>query len=181
MLGVFLGMILHESAHGAAALAYGGRVYEMGVSIQYFIPGAYTLMDHCRIKKRLRRVQVMAAGVESNFWLAGVFLILCCRFPLHHTMFFMIAVQNLLLGTLNLLFINGVDGGRILCELLGDPNSIEKAIRVTTSRRELCSLWKRGASGRVKAAVCFILSAGQISWPLLLLLNTIEVIKLCLF
>lgn len=114
LLGVLLGMLIHEVSHTCAGFASGAKVSEVGIMVRFYVFfGAYTRIDLDRVTSCTKRVQVLAAGIESNFLLAGYFLLICCysRFP---AVFFSAATANAFLGLLNLAFIPGFDGRSIL-------------------------------------------------------------------
>ena len=119
LLSILLGALLHEVSHVVACLAYGGRFLEAGFMRKYILPGAYVLLDMDRIKSRLKRTQVHAAGAEMNFLLAGIFMILvsCCRKL--SGCFLGAVINNACLAVLNLTFASMLDGNAILIELLG--------------------------------------------------------------
>lgn len=116
-LGVIVGVFFHEIGHGIAVLAYGGKVYEFGIGIQYCLPMAYTLMDTSKIHSRAKKAQVLFAGIEMNFMLTGIFLMLT---RIHSSVILQTAAFiNTILAVYNL---NGnvvVDGFGIIMELLG--------------------------------------------------------------
>ena len=116
-LGLILGVFFHEIGHGIAALAYGGKVFEFGVGIRYCFPMAYTLMDTTRIHSRAKRAQILLAGVEMNFLLAGILLMLT---RIHSSFILqMAAFFNVVLAIYNLSGSVMVDGFGIIMELLG--------------------------------------------------------------
>ncbi len=50
--GMLIGLVMYELGHMFACLAYGGRVFEVGVMLQFLLmPGAYVLMNESKIKK----------------------------------------------------------------------------------------------------------------------------------
>ncbi len=117
LLGVLLGVLIHEISHACAGFVLGAKVSEVGIMVRFYVFfGAYTRIDLDRITSCAKRVQVLAAGIESNFLLAGCFLLICCysRFP---SVFFSAATANAVLGLLNLAFIPGFDGRFILQEV----------------------------------------------------------------
>ena len=60
------GLLFHELGHAAASLVYGGRFFEMGIMLHYFLPGAYVMLSYENVKNRMKRAQISAAGIESN-------------------------------------------------------------------------------------------------------------------
>lgn len=175
--GMLIGLVMHELGHMFACLAYGGRVFEVGVMLQFLLmPGAYVLMNESKIKKRMRRVQVSAAGIEMNLLLTAIFLIISARFESLSGFFLGAAIQNVFLALLNLTLVDGFDGMAIMGELLGVENVISKARRITRFKFKRKKLEKDGISGKVTIAVCYVLRGIQIVLPLIFALNIVGVI-----
>ena len=177
VVGMLIGLVMHELGHMFACLAYGGRVFEVGVMLQFLLmPGAYVLMNGSKIKKRMRRVQVSAAGIEMNLILTAMFLILSVRFEMLSGFFLAAAIQNIFLALLNLTLVDGFDGMAIMGELLGVENVISKAKRITRFKYKRKKLEKDGVSGKATIAVCYALRVIQIALPLIFALNIVGVI-----
>lgn len=175
--GMLIGLVMHELGHMFACLAYGGRVFEVGVMLQFLLmPGAYVLMNESNIKKRMRRVQVSAAGIEMNLLLTAIFLIISARFESLSGFFLGAAIQNVFLALLNLTLVDGFDGMAIMGELLGVENVISKARRITRFKFKRKKLENDGVSGKATIAVCYILRGIQIALPLIFALNIVGVI-----
>lgn len=177
LFGLAVGIVLHELGHMFACLAYGGRVFEVGVMLQFLLPGAYVLLNSSNIKKRMRRIQVSAAGVEMNFVLTSVFLLLSVAFVELSGFFFGAAIQNAFLGFLNLTFVNGFDGMTIMSELLGTDELMDKVKSILKSRRKMKILVDGGVSGKATLAACYALKAIQVALPLIFALNIVGVIS----
>ncbi len=177
LFGLAAGMVLHELGHMFACLAYGGRVFEVGVMLQFMLPGAYVLLNTSNIKKRMRRIQVSAAGVEMNFVLAAVFLLMTVPFADLSGFFLGAAIQNAFLGFINLTFVNGFDGTAIMGELLGTDELIEKVKDIIKSRRKRHRLLNDGVSGKATVVACYALKAIQVALPLIFALNIVGVIS----
>lgn len=177
IIGLLSGMLFHELGHAFAGASYGAGVYELGVLVMYYLmPGAYVILDEKTVKNRLKRVQIMAAGIETNILLTGVFLILSVVFPALGGMFLVAAVQNVFLAFLNMTFIKGLDGMRVMSELLGIEDMVEKSMNVVFSRKRKRRIKEKGLQGRATVAVCYIVSAFQIALPVLFIANILEVI-----
>lgn len=174
--GLAVGIAMHELGHMFACLAYGGRVFEVGVMLQFLLPGAYVLLNSSAVKKRMRRIQISAAGVEMNFVLTAVFLLLTVSFADLSGFFLGAAIQNAFLGFINLTFINGFDGMAIMSELLGTDELIDKAKSVIKNKRKRNSLLNDGVSGQATVAVCYALKVIQVALPLIFVLNIAGVI-----
>lgn len=177
LFGLAVGIVLHELGHMFACLAYGGRVFEVGVMLQFLLPGAYVLLNASNIKKRMRRIQVSAAGVEMNFVLTAIFLLLSVAFVDLSGFFFGAAIQNAFLGFLNLTFVNGFDGMTIMSELLGTDELMDKVKSIIKSKRKRKRLMNDGVSGKVTVAACYALKAIQVALPLIFALNIVGVIS----
>lgn len=175
LLGLALGIPLHELGHAFACIAGGGRVFEMGVMTQFLLPGAYVLLDMEEIKNRFHRAQVHAAGVEMNFLLAGIFLLLTC-FGWQGTTFFSAAINNLVLAVFNLTLAQGLDGMGILSELLAADDLVEQARQLLGSKREKGRLRRRGAGGQAALWACRLISSLSLGLPLVIAANIVEVI-----
>lgn len=134
VIGLIVGMILHELSHAMACLSYGGRLLEVGIMLDG-LPGAYCMLDQSTVSRRnnkLKKVQINLAGVEMNLLLIGVCLKLCMYaqntvFDELTGMLYSAAFQNLVLVLINLLFCHGLDGEHVLALLLGRGNAVEQA------------------------------------------------------
>lgn len=178
VIGLIVGLVMHEMGHMISCLGYGGRVFEVGVMLQFLLmPGAYVLMNENNIKKRMRRVQVSAAGIEMNLVLTAMFLILSARIEVLSGFFLGAAIQNVFLAFLNLTFINGFDGMTIISELLGIEGLVDKAKRITKSKIRKESLRSNGISGKAIIAVCYAFRGIQVALPLLFALNVVGVVS----
>ena len=155
LAGILPGLALHELAHAAAATAFAGRVFEIGVMVEWFCPGAYTLYDCGEIKGRGRRIQACAAGVEMNFLLAGAALLMA---GMQGGGFWLgAALCNMMVGAVNLVLLEGRDGMEIVWELLDIPNGGRDVPAVLGSRRARRAL-NRDGWGALRLAVYKILS-----------------------
>lgn len=178
VIGLIVGLVMHEMGHMISCLGYGGRVFEVGVMLQFLLmPGAYVLMNENNIKERMRRVQVSAAGIEMNLVLTAMFLILSARIEVLSGFFLGAAIQNVFLAFLNLTFINGFDGMTIISELLGIEGLVDKAKRITKSKIRKESLRSNGISGKAIIAVCYAFRGIQVALPLLFALNVVGVVS----
>lgn len=115
-VGTALGTILHEGAHASAGLGYNAHLFTCGIMIG-ITPGAYVELDDEHIKSSLKKAQISAAGIEMNLLLCGISMICMCLFNLALSLLGGIAFSNLLLASVNLLPIIGVDGSQIVNNL----------------------------------------------------------------
>ncbi len=170
--GLLSGVIIHELSHGNASLSYGAPFFEMGISIG-LSPGAYILTKHSMVKGRWKRLQISAAGVESNFLLTGLFFMLSARFESADMLFFAAAMINLVLGLFNLTLANGLDGMGILNELLGEENFVARAKKIVKNKDLRLEL-RKSATGQAAIVSGYMIVLSQISTPLLIILNFVE-------
>lgn len=177
IIGAFIGVIGHELGHCLGTIAYGGTVYEVGVSCDFIFPGFYILSTKAECS-RLKSAQISAAGIEANLLISGIFLILTAMDTTVTDLFFSASITNLTLGMINLLFINGLDGSEIISDLFGfESNIVPIAIQSIKSK----SIRRKLKNGGVKEqllymAFCFI-TILQIAVPIMILLDIVGVIS----
>lgn len=176
LLGFAAGIVLHEAAHAAAGIAYGAPVFEFGVTIRNFLPGAYVMLDCSGVKSRLRRIQINAAGIEAGMLLTGVCLLLACAAPALGAALLCAGLNNLLLAMVNIIFADGLDGMSILEDLLGIEGLADSAREIVSNRALRRRLLGAGATGRAVIAVGVLIRVLQLALPLLIALNVFEVI-----
>lgn len=177
-LAIPLGLSLHEIGHAIATLGCGGRLFEMGVMMRFFIPGAYVLSDLKCVKSRFYRIQVHAAGVETNFGLVGISLILSSLFYNNGVIFLGAAFSNLILALVNSTFANGLDGAHIIGELLcGDVDFINKAKEILHSKSVRRRFKRKGITGNATIVVSYIIVVLQIFLPVLYIFDIMQVIR----
>lgn len=174
--GIALGVILHELSHAAAALNYGGVLYEAGIMIQTFIPYAYCMIDCDNVKPRLHRAQINAAGVECNMFLCGCFLCLLKSGVISTDILLYAAGINALLGITNLSLIDGLDGNGIFEEFIGCRQLVPRAKSLISSRARKAKLRKQGINGRAVIAACYIICVLQMLMPMLLIGQAVNII-----
>ena len=171
--GTLLGVVFHEAAHGIVGLATGAKVLEFGVMIQYFLPGAYVLMNTEDVK-RMDRAKIMAAGIEMNIWLGGVFLGLSALFPGHFYMFVVAAVANLILAAFNVTFVEGFDGMQLISELIGIDDFVARAKEVTRSKKKRRKIRKYKGNGEAFITACYLIRLFQVVLPIAIVLTIVN-------
>lgn len=175
--GTVAGVVVHEFGHLIACLGYGGRVFEVGVGLQFLIlPCAYVLMNDKNIKNRLRRAQVGAAGVEMNVILADICMLIAVKMQITSGFLVGMIIQNVFLAIINLTFVNGFDGMTIMSELLGADNFVVKAKKVLKNKSKKKELIKSGISGKAMITACYLIKSVQIALPLFLIVDALGVI-----
>lgn len=172
--GVVVGIILHELSHVAAALDYGGTVFEIGVMILNFCPGAYCLLDSDNVKNRFKRAQINAAGVECNLLLCGLCLCLLKLQIIPSGLLVCAAESNAVLAFMNLSFTSALDGNKVFEEFLGCPDFNEKARMLVRDRKGKALLRKQGINGYAKILASYISYILQMVFPLLMILVLIN-------
>ncbi len=157
LLGIVVGIFLHEWSHAAACIAYGGKVFEFGVMINNFLPGAYTLMSTSTIKRRFHLAQIDAAGIEANALLAGVFFILALKIPLMRTALYYAGLQNAVIAMVNLVFFEGLDGMNIIADIIGVDDlktKVKAIIKRRALRKKISSV---GIDGKIAVVSSYII------------------------
>ena len=179
LVGFIPGLMLHELSHAAACLSdVRGKVFEFGIMVRYFLPGAYVVLDTERIRNRFKKAQIFAAGIEMNLLLAGIFLILLKLGWFDCTILVYAALVNGILAAFNLALIGPLDGMKIFSELLGVENIVYKAKKLIFDNDAKKKLRKRGINGRAAIASCYIIVGFQLLLPLILILNVISIMGL---
>lgn len=176
-LGILTGACLHETAHAVATLGYGGRFLEAGFLLQFFMPGAYIMRNDDYVKNPLHRAQILAAGAEANLMLCGIFLGLAGLFPQAGCLLFGAGMCNLLIGTANLTFVNGLDGAKVLGILMGCENVCQRAKDVLRSKQARRSLCRRGVQGIAELWLCVSLRLCQLLLPVFYLVFIAEIVS----
>lgn len=177
ILGIIFGVLFHELGHVFAGLTYGARVFELGIMIDGLLPGAYVLMDSQRIQSKMKRIQIYLAGVESNALFAGMCLLISCAIPSAGACLLNAAISNTMLILVNITFGSGLDGASALAEILGIDDLIEetKKVFIDSSIRE--KLRVKGAPGYALIAVSIVVQMLQITMPIIIGWNIVEVIS----
>lgn len=174
---VIIGVALHELSHIAACLSYGGRFYELGIMTYCFFPGAYVMITFDNVKKRMKRVQISAAGIESNVLLAGVCLCLLKTGWINTAALLYGAFINVLLAVGNCSLIGDLDGMGICEELLG-KGFLKKAILLLKDSRGRARLRKRGINGEITIIACYLIVILQILLPMFILINLVDFLNI---
>lgn len=174
VLGLLAGIVLHEAGHAVSCVGFGGRLVCAGLLSQFFvIPGAYVEVDHVRLS-RSERVHLLLSGVEMNFLLAGLSLLVgtiawgdCLT---------MAGLMNVVFGLLNIgIYYSGMDGAKALEELMGDQALSEAILTRRTARQTIRR--RAGVSGRARIAAVHILSVLQLGILAILILNFKEMLS----
>lgn len=72
LVGGFVFTAIHELAHGATLVHYGGRPRRLGIMLFYFLPAFFCdVSDGWRLPRNEQRVRVALAGIFAQFVCAG--------------------------------------------------------------------------------------------------------------
>lgn len=178
VFGTVIGAGLHEVSHYISGRAYGAFIFEMGVMLSHFIiPGAYVLMDLTPVKRKLRRAQINAAGIEMNLLLAGASFCLASMSYQYSGLLFGCALANVFLGLLNMTVAFGLDGEHVMGNLIGDDNFAGKSIITVLGKNERSLLKKKGINGQALIVASYIMGLSQVSLLIIIIANVIGVIS----
>lgn len=73
-VGMIFGLIFHEFSHMIFGLSYNAKTTKFGLCIG-LLSGAYVASDQSTVKTRWERLNIYAAGIFMNIFLAGLFLV----------------------------------------------------------------------------------------------------------
>lgn len=173
-VGTALGTILHECAHAIAGLGYNAHLFSCGFTIG-ITPGAFVEIDDEdeHIKSSLKKAQISAAGVEMNLLLCGLSMI--CMRLVNSALSLLggIAFSNLLLASVNLLPIIGVDGSQIINKLIGEDLILYSDILITD--KSFLSHSFSNVKGLAEICSCVLTLLSQISYPILIIANILYI------
>ncbi len=173
IVGILLGIVLHELGHAIATIAYGGTVFEFGVMFNVFL-AAYTAINTNEITRKLRKIQIDLAGVEFNFLLTGIALIIMVLAADSSGICAGIVLANLTLGVINILFIDGVDGLHVIEQILGEDDILDssnKAILKAIRRNK----FKYDENDKIKLVAASIFSLTRLIYPAILIFNIVVI------
>lgn len=176
ILAVLFGGTVHEIAHGNACRAYKGRVFEYGFRFHY-MPSFYTLMKIDGLSK-LEVIQVLAAGIEANLFLAGLLMIVSVFFPHLRELLEVTSIINTILACINITGMYGTDGSKIMCCLTGLDDSLLSALSIRRLFIALLRSRKQRSDSTeyVRMVAYFVLSIFQNIYLVVALLDIISIV-----
>ena len=177
VLGVGVGILLHELSHMCAGLTYGGQLFEMGVGTHCFLPMGYVLLDTEHIQTRTNKLQIYMAGIEINLLLYGVFMCLVPIGFLSPFVLYLAAIENLALATFNLLPFDGLDGIMILSTILGQTDILRKAKGIIKKRK--CH--RKTGKNSTAVIAAYVLVGFQLLMPFLIAYEGYCLVRLIIF
>lgn len=172
-VGIGLGIILHECAHAIAGLGYNAHLFTCGIMIG-ITPGAFVEFDDEHIKSSLKKAQISGAGIEMNLLVCGLSMICMCLFNSALSLLGGIAFSNLLLASVNLLPIIGVDGSQIINKLIGEDLILYSDILIT-DKSFLSHSFSSNVMGLAEICSCVLTLLSQISYPILIIANILYI------
>lgn len=154
---VFLSATLHEIGHAVSCLAYGGRIYHVGLLLAGVIPiGAYVAHGDMDKAAKSEKIQFSLSGAEMNLLTAGVCFLIAACFPVPSTLV-SAGAFNVVTAGVNLLPAYGLDGETVLSTVCGIQNPGEKAGKWLFRKKYRQKLLRLGAYGR-RCILAFTLS-----------------------
>ena len=170
---ILLSITMHEFGHFTTSVAFGYETEHAGLLLLGIFPiGAYVSFLERERKNYRHMLRISLAGVEMNFLIAGLCLLLdVLAYPQSLT-FFCIAIMNLVLAVSNLLPVSGLDGEAALSSVL-QVNSIGKAAeRFFFNNRGREKFLHSGLPG---IACCALFSLTYVAKTLMVLLNIVGI------
>lgn len=171
-IGIASGILLHECSHAIAGLGYNAHLFTCGFIVG-ITPGAYVEIDDEHIKSSLKKAQISGAGIEMNLLLCGISMICMCLFNSALSLLGGIAFSNLLLASVNVLPIIGVDGSQIINKLIGEDLILYSDILITD--KSFLSHSFSNVRGLAEIYSCVLTLLSQISYPILIMANILYI------
>lgn len=173
ILILILSGCIHEICHAVSGRAYGAKVMEYGVAITVF-PAFYTMIDMKIVRSKLKRIQIMAAGLEGQLLLSGGALLIGKAFPITKVVTYQCVLVNMIMVCINCLPIEGLDGYQITEIALGTDDMASQSNDLLSNRRLLKNVWNDGIYGKAKIGAALLVSSGKIIYPILILVNILS-------
>ena len=128
LLGRFLVVAVHETAHGLTMASFGRKIDRAGLKLMFVLPYAFVDTNEAWFEPRRRRIAISAAGPVSDFALGGIFSI--CALLLEGTVrevFFQLAFAGYVGAFFNLNPFLDRDGYQMLVDVLREPGLRKRA------------------------------------------------------
>ncbi len=170
LLLLFLSVMCHELGHFSAGVAYDCRASSIGAYLLGILPIiGYARVDYEKHLTVRHRVQLMLAGIEVNFLLAGLCMVLTYVF--HSETLLILSFDNLLMGIVNLMPAFCLDGDRAISVLFGVDSLNATALSWLFSSEKRRRMLHGGVVGYVWLVVFSVMLLADIALVLVLLLN----------
>ncbi|HYI19312.1 MAG TPA: FHA domain-containing protein [Solirubrobacteraceae bacterium] len=129
LLGRFLVVAVHETAHGLAMASFGRRVEKAGLKLIAIFPFAFVDTSEAWFEPRRRRIAISAAGPVADFSLGAIFSICCLALPEGNVrdIFFQLAFAGYVGAFFNLNPFLERDGYHMLVDWLREPGLRRRA------------------------------------------------------
>ena len=129
LIGRFIVVAIHETAHALARASFGRRVDKAGFKLLFIFPYAFVDTSEAWFEPRRRRIAISAAGPVSDFSIGAVFSLCCLLFPdgTVRDIFFNLAFAAYVGGFFNLNPFIDRDGYQILVDVLKEPGLRRRA------------------------------------------------------
>jgi putative peptide zinc metalloprotease protein len=136
MLGRFLVVAVHETAHGLTMASYGRHVRRAGLKLMFVFPYAFVDTSEAWFEPRRRRIAISAAGPISDLSIGALFALCCLALPAGSArdVFFQLAFAAYLGAIFNLNPFVERDGYQIMVDLLREPG-LRRRARAQLARR----------------------------------------------
>ena len=129
LLGRFLVVAVHETAHGLTMASFGRKVDRAGLKLLFIFPYAFVDTSEAWFEPRRRRIAISAAGPVSDFALGALFSACCLLMPdgTVRDIFFQLAFAAYVGAFFNLNPFIDRDGYQILVDVLREPGLRRRA------------------------------------------------------
>jgi pSer/pThr/pTyr-binding forkhead associated (FHA) protein len=129
LLGRFLVVAVHETAHGLTMASFGRRVDKAGLKLIAIFPFAFVDTSEAWFEPRRRRIAISAAGPVADFSLGAIFSIFCLALPEGNVrdIFFQLAFAGYVGAFFNLNPFLERDGYHMLVDWLREPGLRRRA------------------------------------------------------
>jgi putative peptide zinc metalloprotease protein len=136
LLGRFLVVAVHETAHGLTMASFGRRVDKAGLKLIAIFPFAFVDTSEAWFEPRRRRIAISAAGPAADFSVGAIFSICCLALPEGNVrdIFFQLAFAGYVGAFFNLNPFLERDGYHMLVDWLREPG-LRRRAREQFSRR----------------------------------------------
>ena len=136
LLGRFLVVAVHETAHGLTMASFGRRVEKAGIKLIAIFPFAFVDTSEAWFEPRRRRIAISAAGPVADFSLGAIFSVCCLALPEGNVrdIFFQLAFAAYVGAFFNLNPFLERDGYHMLVDWLREPG-LRRRAREQFSRR----------------------------------------------
>jgi putative peptide zinc metalloprotease protein len=129
MIGRFIVVAIHETAHGLTMASFGRKVQRAGIKLLLIFPYAFVDTSEAWFEPRRRRIAISAAGPVSDFTVGAIFALCCLLLPegTVRDIFFNLAFAAYVGAFFNLNPFIDRDGYQILVDVLREPGLRRRA------------------------------------------------------